>query len=116
MIIHHNYLRVYRKKSRLTQGDLAYVLDLGDYSNVSRWEHGQRQPNIETLLTYHLLFNLPIEMLFERQKNEMVGRVAQRTLELAQSLESDPDAEKARAEFLKGAHARLSALYANGHV
>lgn len=103
---------MYRKKSRLTQNDLASILDLGDYSNVSRWEHGQRQPSIETLLTYHLLFDLPIELLFERQKLELAESVIARSRSLLEKLQAELAGDKLpqRMGFLSAAIARLSAL------
>lgn len=67
---HHkiNYLRLHRKRSPLSQLDIAYLVDT-HFSNISKWEKGQRMPNIEILLTYHLLFNTSIEQFFEPQLN-----------------------------------------------
>jgi len=112
MFIQHHYLRVYRKKSSLTQNDLAYILDLGDYATVSRWEHGQRQPNIETLLTYRLLFGLPIELLFERQKRELMDRIVSRVRLLQEEIRKEPQENKAvqRIAFLTDAISRLNTL------
>jgi transcriptional regulator with XRE-family HTH domain len=39
-----NYLRMYRKKSPLTQSDMGFLIGLKEISNISRYEKGQRQP------------------------------------------------------------------------
>lgn len=62
-----NYLRVYRKRSSLTQADIAFLMKLPDYSNISRYEKGQREPSIEFLLVYQILFNTTVESFFEPQ-------------------------------------------------
>lgn len=110
MLIQHNYLRLFRKRSHLTQSDIAYILQLPDYANVSRWEQGHRKPNLETLITYHLLFNIPIESLFERQRHELKGRVkerlAQRISEL-KTLSHEPKVDS-RIRFLDSILSRLN--------
>lgn len=78
MTITHNYLRMYRKRSRLAQADIASILRLSDYSNISRWEKGQRKPSIELLILYNVLFDIPIEALFERQRDELRGAIGDR--------------------------------------
>lgn len=67
-----NYLRAYRKRSSLTQADIAFLMKLPDYSNISRYEKGQREPNVEFLLVYHLLFNTSVESFFEPQSGIML--------------------------------------------
>lgn len=73
-----NYLRLYRKKSPLTQSDIAFLLQLPDYSNISRCEKGHRVPNIDLLIAYHYLFKTPIESFFELQSNEILVSLKQR--------------------------------------
>ncbi len=73
-----NYLRLYRKKSPLTQSDIAFLLQLPDYSNISRYEKGHSVPNIDLLITYHYLFKTPIESFFELQSNEIVVSLKER--------------------------------------
>ncbi|HRG68380.1 MAG TPA: helix-turn-helix transcriptional regulator [Saprospiraceae bacterium] len=66
-----NYLRTYRKRSGLNQEDIAFLMGIPDYSNISRYEKGQRAPTTELLLTYKHLFDTPIESFFE-QESEMI--------------------------------------------
>lgn len=111
MDIQHTYLRTYRKRAQLTQADLASLMDLSDYSNVSRWEAGLRRPNIEMLLVYHLLFQIPVEELFERQKLELLSpickRIEMRIQELKAIVPSD-DRLAERIAFLEAALKRLT--------
>lgn len=60
-----NYFRLYRKRSPLSQPDIGFVMKFPDYTSVSRYEKGQRNPSIEFLIVYHLLFNISIEQFFE---------------------------------------------------
>jgi transcriptional regulator with XRE-family HTH domain len=71
MFIQHNFLRIVRKRTQLTQIDIASILKISDFANVSRWEQGLKTPGVEILLAYHLLFDIPIESLFDRQKHEL---------------------------------------------
>lgn len=110
MLIQHNLLRLVRKRSYLTQVDIASILSISDYANVSRWEAGLRLPNVEALLTYHLLFDVPIESLFERYKEELLPKLAGRISDRAEYLKGLPSDEKLekRIAFLGAAAGRLS--------
>ena len=111
MIIQQNNLRLYRKQSQLTQSDIAFIMALADYSNISHWELGNKTPNAEILLMYHLLFDIPTESLFERQKLELKATIRERIKQLLEQLRSGPsDAKVAqRVAFLESALNRLSA-------
>jgi len=110
MYIQHNYLRMHRKRARLAQSDIAHVAALSDHSNVSRWENGTREPNIESLIVYHLLFDVPIESMFERQKQELKLSVYRRVLGRLETLRKMPQDRKLgfRIRFLETALARLA--------
>lgn len=83
-----NYLRLYRKRSPLTQSDIACLLQWPDVSNVSRYEKNQRSPNIEMLLTYHLLFNVAIEDFFEQDSALVHKNLVERSERLLTTLKS----------------------------
>jgi transcriptional regulator with XRE-family HTH domain len=84
---------------------------LADYSNISHWELGNKTPNAEILLMYHLLFDIPIESFFERQKQELKETIRERVKQLVEQLKCGPtDAKLAkRIAFLESAFNRLSA-------
>lgn len=112
MLIQHNLLRLVRIRAPLTQGDIAAILQIADFANVSRWEQGLRSPNIDALLSYHLLFDVPVEMLFERHKTEMIPLLIPRIRErLAYLQRSDKESKtEGRIRFLDLALNRLNSL------
>ena len=111
MLIQQNFLRLVRKRTQLTQVDIAAILRISDYANVSRWEQGQKTPNVEVLLVYHLLFNVPVESLFERQKEQLkpiiLPRIRERISEL-RALPPDPKVE-GRIRYLESVLGRITA-------
>lgn len=110
MLIQHNFLRIVRKRTQLTQVDIASILRISDFANVSRWEQGLRTPNIEILLGYHLLFDTPIEQLFDRQRYELKRIIIPRIEERIRHLKSMPEDPKVlnRIGFLGNILTRLT--------
>jgi len=84
-----NYLRMYRKKSPLTQSDMGFLVGLKDLSNISRYEKGLRQATIEFLLNYHHIFEISIETFYESQseliKEHLTERIQMLILEIKKS-------------------------------
>ncbi|KAA3625762.1 MAG: XRE family transcriptional regulator [Bacteroidetes bacterium] len=76
-----NYLRLHRKRSPLSQSDIAYLAG-NHLSNISRWEKGQREPRIEFLLIYHLLFDTSIEIFFEPRLEAIKPRLTNQIRQL----------------------------------
>ncbi len=106
-----NYLRVYRKRSELIQDDIAFILDLPDYSNISRYEKGQRTPTLELLLTYHHLFDVPIESFFEQESDIVKLKLIQRIIQLVPELKKEQQItlkNTQRIRFLEGTIKRLT--------
>ncbi len=105
-----NYLRMYRKRSHLTQSDVAFIMNFSDYSNLSRCEKGQRTPSIEMILVYHILFSAPLETLFEKQKLMLHADMQTRIKQLLEHLRLKEKIPKtvARISFLETVYKRLS--------
>src|SRR5689334_15835217 len=59
-----NYLRTYRKRAGLSQGEVAFLLGCQDGHKASRYELRKRNPNLETVLAYELIFGAPARELF----------------------------------------------------
>lgn len=110
MHIQHNYLRMHRKKAGLAQSDIAYIAALNDHSNVSRWENGTREPGLDTLLVYGILFGVPIEAFFERQREGLVTRTRNLVAERSAELRQMPADRKlnARVAFMEAVFKRLA--------
>lgn len=98
-----NYLRVYRKRSPLTQGDIGFLMSFPDYSNISRYEKGQRTPSIEILLVYHLLFNTSIEQFFEPNLEIVHSNLLERMENLIVDLKNESSIQNnsSRIKFLE---------------
>lgn len=87
----HNQFSQYRKKHHLLLSDIALVLDL-DVGNLSRQECGQAMPTTKTILGYHILFNIPLELssVFKEQSDA----IRDRCFQLMEKLESEPPSIK----------------------
>lgn len=105
-----NFLRTYRKRSPLTQSDIAYLLKLPDYSNISRCEKGQRTPGVELLLVYHLLFDTSIESFFEPQSKIILLSLLEEIANLISETKKEEAIPKntSRIKFLEQVIIRLT--------
>lgn len=59
-----NNLITLRKKNNLTQNELAEKINYSDNA-ISRWEHAEATPSIETLQQIADIFNIPLSSLIE---------------------------------------------------
>ena len=62
-----NYLRTYRKRSALSQEEVAFLLGtkgLNKGTKVSRDEHYARTPTLEDALAYEVIYGRPVRELF----------------------------------------------------
>lgn len=62
-IIANNLIEL-RKKNNLTQNDLAQKINYSDNA-ISRWEHGEVTPSIETLQQIADIFHVPLRSIIE---------------------------------------------------
>lgn len=74
-----NYLRMYRKRSCLTQGEVAFILGTKSSAGISRHEQYKQTPDLETMLAYEMLFRTPARSLFggmhENVKKKLFRRI-----------------------------------------
>ncbi len=74
----HNRLRLYRKSFGLTQRQVALAINLSTPTQVSRWERGERLPNLVQALRlsalYKRLVNDLFFDLFQEQREFVIGR------------------------------------------
>jgi transcriptional regulator with XRE-family HTH domain len=104
-----NFLRIYRKRSPLTQADIAFLIKFPDYSNISRYEKGQRTPSIELLLLYHHLFNASMESFFEPQSEIIRADLLERIQPLIINLKNEGEkSNDSRIKFLEQVFIRLT--------
>ena len=62
-----------RKKNNLTQNDLAEKLKYSD-NTVSRWEHAEITPSVETLEKIAEYYDVPLESLLKENATEVVEK------------------------------------------
>src|SRR2546427_6874983 len=77
-----NYLRTYRKRSGLSQDEVAFLLGCQSGTKVSRYERFSRKPSLETLFAYETVFGAPARELFAGAYQ----KVEKKTLNRAQFL------------------------------
>jgi DNA-binding XRE family transcriptional regulator len=98
-----NLLRTYRKRTELSIEDIAFLLSMPDSSTLSRCERGCRRPNLEIMITYHIIFQVSIEKLFENEVRNAKQKIASNIDPLINTLlEQDLNRKvEARVTFLK---------------
>lgn len=80
-----NYLRSHRKRTGLSQDDVAFLLGCQSGTKVSRYERFVRQPSLETVFACEVIFGVPARELFagifqkvERRTKQQAGRLVRR--------------------------------------
>src|SRR5579862_5435310 len=81
-----NYLRAHRKRSGLSQAELAFLLAIRSPSEISRYEHGQQTPKLRKLLAYQFLFQTPIREMYDGVSVEVEREMSIRVELLIQEL------------------------------
>lgn len=84
------YLRTYRKRSGLTQEEVAFLLDTRDGATVSRYERLSSMPSLETALALEVIFGVPARELFRGVFAEVETEVIQRARLLSEQLNAGP--------------------------
>lgn len=85
-----NRLRFLRKKHKLTQNDLAKLLNTTQ-NTVSNWESGRQEPSYEKLIIISRVFRVPIEYLFgeDKKTQNRLHEITPRIIEQTQTQGSD---------------------------
>jgi DNA-binding XRE family transcriptional regulator len=86
MASHHlsNHLRKYRKRSALSQGEVAYLLGDQGGAKVCRHERFFHEPGLQTALAYEAIFKCPVSELFPGLFEKTQREVKARAKELEQ--------------------------------
>jgi len=95
-----NYLRTYRKRSGLTQREVAFLVGCRNGAQVSRYEKRRRLPPLRTALACEAAFGVPVSVLFAGLRDVAGQAVGERMLALKSKLETGA---------AQGRDARLSA-------
>jgi len=94
-----NYLYTYRKRSGLTQKDVAYLLGHYDGTQVSRHERSRQTPTLITALAYQVIFDIPVQKLLPGLYREVEAVINQRAGLLSKELKADVSDRRARRKL-----------------
>lgn len=73
-----DYLRVYRKRSGLSQSEVAFLLGGKDGSQLSRYEKHHRMPPLHVALALEAIFGAPAAELFAGLYESVMSGVSKR--------------------------------------
>ena len=77
-----NYIRTCRKRSFLTQEEVAFLLGSKSSARVSRHERFKQIPDLQTLLAYEMLYEMlfrtPVRNLFSSTHKEVEQKLRRR--------------------------------------
>ncbi len=73
-----NYLRTYRRRARLSQEEVAFLIGFKRGARICRYERRRQTPNLRTLLAYEFLLRTPIRELYGGVAEEVERGVRQR--------------------------------------
>ncbi len=90
-----NYLRTYRKRSALSQDEVAFLLGQKSGAKVCRYERFKREPGLQTVLAYVAIFQKPVSDLFPGLYQEIAGNVRARAAKLAVQLSKNKSTKAA---------------------
>jgi DNA-binding XRE family transcriptional regulator len=65
------YLRMYRKRSGLTHGEIAFLCGSMSGTSFTRHESAERLPMLRTALMYELIFRVPVRDIYEGAVEEV---------------------------------------------
>lgn len=83
-------LRFHRRRSGLTQREVANIICLVNESQVSRHERAVDQPSFLTALAYEVLFQAPLSQLFPGVYETIVINIDTQLGLMGQRLEQNP--------------------------
>lgn len=92
--MHHlplkTYLRTYRRKTGLSQEDMAYLMGWVTATGISRHENGRRVPTLSVALAYELILGASVADLYEGLSHSAETLIVPRAKGLLAKLERLP--------------------------
>lgn len=94
-------LKSHRKRSGFSQDEMAVLLGLKMASAVSRYERGERSPDLDTAFACQIVLGSGLEQLFPGAYGEIRQLVSSRATQLAEQLRRGAQDNKARYKLAK---------------
>ena len=102
-------LKSHRKRSGLTQEDVAILIGAQSASQVSRHESGEREPDLGTAIAYRIVLDAPMAHLMPRLFRQIAEKVDERAAKLASRLAQEGGMHQCqRLELLRQLAARIA--------
>ncbi len=102
---------MYRRRWRLQQSDLAFLVDLAVPSAISRYEKTGRTPPTELLIAFEVVFGCCGHELFPALYDEIADQVMRRAKQMFEDIEGlDDEATEAKRALLL----RMVSSYSGG--
>ncbi len=81
-----NYLRTYRKRSGLSQAEIAYLVGCKSRGQISQYERRNSMPPLRTALALQATLNVPVSDLYAGKYDSITKQVHRRAHHLAVEL------------------------------
>jgi len=81
-----NYLRAYRKKSGLSQAEIAYLVGCKTRAEISAYERRSRMPPLPMALALQVALHVPVSELYAGKYDSISKQVRERAERLAVDL------------------------------
>ncbi len=81
-----NYLKMHRKRSGLSQDEMALLVGASHGSKVSRYEMSRVSPPLDILIAYEYVFGGSAERLFSGTHDRVASRVRRRAASMTRKL------------------------------
>lgn len=72
---HPNNLKTYRKRHEIKQNDMRYLCDKTKSISLTRYEQGTYLPDIKTLVTYAIVFDVTLKDLIPKYYAELSKQI-----------------------------------------
>ncbi len=70
-----NHSRNFRIEERLTQSDVAFLLDIKNAGRISEWENGLANPGLEHSLTLGLIYQRLTEDIYSELRKKLSAKL-----------------------------------------
>jgi transcriptional regulator with XRE-family HTH domain len=94
-----SYLRTYRRRSGLTQAEVAFLLGTTSGAKMSRYERLSRRPNLQTALGLQAIFGLATKEILPRLFVAVERRIIARAHLLSRQLKQRADSSRTRRKL-----------------
>lgn len=91
-----NYLRTYRRRSGLTQGEVVFLLGRKNGAQLSRYEKRHRLPPLRTALALEAIYKIPLAKLFAGLRESVVAEMSKRLEKLDAEFKADGGSKRQR--------------------